>query len=84
MRVRAGDELSRQHQPLLGKIEVKDAVARRRVIRLLDPVELGELPPDRRLLVVVFLAGEDKMIVGDRGLSWIDRVAAGDLIECVN
>ena len=69
VRVGAGNELARQHQPLLGKIEMKDAVARRRVIRLLDAVEFRELPSDGRLLVVVFLAGEDEVIVGDRGLA---------------
>ena len=55
VRVGAGNELPRQHETLLGKVEVEDAVARRRVVRLLDAVLLGKLPPDRRLLVVVLL-----------------------------
>ena len=84
MRVGAGDELPGHHQALLGKIEVKDAVARRRVVRLLDAVQARELAADRRLLVVVVLAGEDEVIVGDRGLARIDRVAAGDLVERVD
>ena len=40
--------------------------------------------PIARLLVVVFLAGEDEVIVGDRGLARQDRVAAGDLVEGVD
>ena len=84
VRVGAGNELARQHEALLGKIKVENAVAGSRVVRLLDLVEIRELLPDRRLLVVVLLAGEDEVIVGDGGLSRIDGVAAGDLIERVN
>ena len=71
-------------EPLLGKIEMKDAVARRRVVRLLDAVQPGEVAADRRLLVVVSLAREDEMIVGDRRLPREDRVAAGNLVEGVD
>ena len=39
---------------------------------------------DGRLLVVVFFAGEDEVIVGDRRLARKDRVAAGDLVEGVD
>jgi hypothetical protein len=52
VRVGAGDELPRHDEPLLGEVEVEDAVARRRVVRLLDPVQPRELAADRRLLVV--------------------------------
>ena len=73
-----------QHEALLGKIEVKDAVAGRGVVRLLQPVPLGERAADRRLLLVLGLAGEDEVIVGDRRLARIDEVAAGDLVERVD
>ena len=63
---------------------MEDAVARRRVIRLPDPVQPRELTPDPGLLVVVGPAGEDEVIVGDRRLAGIDEAAAGDLIEGVN
>src|SRR5262249_43962816 len=43
-----------------------------------------ELAADRGLLVVVRLAGEYEVIVGDGRLPRIDRVAAGDLVEGVN
>ena len=84
VRVGAGDELAGHHERLLRKVEVEDAVARRRVVRLLDAVEPRELPADRRLLVVVVFAGEDEVIVGDRRLARQDRVPAGDLVEGVN
>ena len=63
---------------------MEDAVAWRRVIRPLDPMLARELATDPGLLVVVRLAGEDEMIVGDRRLPRIDGAAAGDLIERVN
>ena len=63
---------------------MEDAVARRRVVRLLDAVQPRELAADRRLLVVGVAAGEDEVIVGDRRLARIDRVAAGDLVEGVD
>src|SRR5687768_18136320 len=63
---------------------MEDAVARRGVVRLLDAMELGKLPPYRGLLVVVFFSGEDEVIVGDGGLPRKDRTAARDLIEGVN
>ncbi len=47
-------------------------------------MELRELAADARLLVVVFLAGEDEVVVGDRGLARVDGVAAGDLVEGVD
>ena len=72
------------HQPLLGKVEVEDAVAGRRVVRLLDAVQPRELAADARLLVVGVDAGEDEVIVGDRRLARIDGAAAGDLVERVN
>ena len=84
VRVGAGNELARHHQPLLGKVEMEDAVAGRRVVRLLDAVMRRELAADRRLLLVVVLAGEDEVIVGDRRLPRVDRVAAGDLVEGVD
>ena len=74
VRVGAGNELSRQHEPLLGKVEVKDAVAGRRVVRRLQSLLARERPADARLLLVVFAAGEDEVIVGDRRLPRIDRV----------
>src|SRR5207253_1008748 len=77
----AGDELAGRHQPLLGKIEVKDAVSGRGVVRLLDAVQPRELAPDRRLLVIVFFAGKDEMVVGYRRLARVDGLAPGDLIE---
>ena len=53
MRVGAGDELAGHHQPLLGKVEVEDAVARRGVVRLLQmPCSARELAADAGLLVV--------------------------------
>ena len=84
MRVGAGNELPRQDETLLRKIEMENAVAGRCVVGLFNAVEGRELPTDRRLLVVVFFAGEDKVIVGDRGLSRKNRVAARDLIERMN
>ena len=39
---------------------------------------------DARLLLIVFAAREDEVVVGDGRLSRIDRVAASDLIERVN
>ena len=48
------------------------------------PCSARELPADRGLLVVVCLAGEDEVIVGDGRLPRIDRVAAGDLVEGVD
>ena len=52
---------------------MKDAVARRRVVRLLDVVQARELAADAGLLVVGVEAGEDEVIVGDGGLPRIDR-----------
>src|SRR4029077_7833433 len=52
VRIRPGNERARHHQPLLREVEMKDADARRRVIRLDDAVAARELGPDRRLLVV--------------------------------
>jgi len=76
VRIGARDELSGDNEPLLGKVEVKDAVARRGVVRLLDAVQLGEAGADRGLLVVVGPSGEDEVIVRDGRLARIDRVAA--------
>ena len=84
VRVRAGNELARHHEALLGEVEVEDAVAGVRVVRLLQPVEAGELAADRGLAVVVLPAGEDEVIVGDRGLARINRAASGDLVERVD
>ena len=72
MRIGARDELAGHHQPLLGEIEMKDAVARRRVVRLLEAVNAGELAADRRLLVVRLDPREHEVIVGDRGLARVD------------
>ena len=63
---------------------MENAVARRRVIRLLDAVQPREFAADGGLLVVIPLAREDEVIVGDRRLPRKDRVAAGNLIEGVN
>ena len=84
MRVRARDELPRQDEALLREVEVENAVARRRVVRLLDSVPPRELPADRRLLLVGLLAGEDEMVVGDRRLPRKDRRASRDLVEGVD
>ena len=85
MRVGAGNELPRHHQPLLGKVEVEDAVARRRVVRLLDAVQRARTRGRSPVcLSSSSLAGEDEVIVGDRRLPRIDRVAAGDLVEGVD
>ena len=69
VRVGARDELARHHEALLGKVEVEDAVARSRVVRLLHPVEARELAADRGLAVVVLAAREDEVVVGDGGLA---------------
>ena len=74
VRIGSGNELAGQHEPLFGKVEVEDAVARRRVVRLLDAVQARELAADRGLPVVDLLAGEDEVVVGDRGLPRIDRL----------
>ena len=72
-------------ESLLREIEVKDAVARRRVVRLLEPLQ-----PSRTrgrcssACSSSSRAGEDEMVVGDRRLPRVDRVAAGDLVERVN
>ena len=63
---------------------MKDAVAGRRVVRLLEAVAARERAADARLLLVVVAPGEDEVIVGDGGLPRVDRVAAGDLVEGVN
>ena len=73
VRIGAGHELAGIDQSLFGKIEVKDAVARRRVIRRLDAVTLGELPADRRLMLVGITSGEHEVIVGDRRLPRRDQ-----------
>src|SRR6266536_3878497 len=82
--VRAGYEPSRQHQALLRKVEVEDPVARRRVVRLLDPVPPRELTADRRLSLIGFLARKHEVVVCDRRLARENRVPAGDLVERVN
>jgi hypothetical protein len=84
VRVGAGDELTRHDQPLLGEVEVEDAVARRGVVGLHHPVARGELPTDRRLPVVRLDAGEHEVIVGDRRLARADRVTARDLVHRVD
>ena len=63
---------------------MEDAIARRRVVRLLDPVRLRERAADARLPLVVFAAREDEVIVGDCRLARIDGVASGDLVEGVD
>src|SRR5439155_9633361 len=78
VRIGAGDELSRHDESLLREIEMEDAVARCCVIRLLEALRFRERAADARLPLVVFAAGENEMMVGDRGLPWRDRVAAGD------
>jgi hypothetical protein len=84
MRVGAWNELAGQHEALLREIEVKNAVARRRVIRRFEPVQARELAADRRLPVVVAPAREDEVIVGDRRLPRKDRVSARNLVERVD
>ena len=85
VRVGARDELAGQHQPLLGEVEVEDAVAgRRRSTASRCRAASANCAPDRRLLVVGVLAGEDEVVVGDRRLARVDRVAAGDLVEGVD
>ena len=56
MRIGARNELPGRDQPLLGKIEMEDAVSRSRVVRFLDPVQPRELTPDPGLLVVIVFA----------------------------
>ena len=64
---------------------MEDAVAGRRVVRLLDAVLRRELRGRSPVcLSSSSLAGEDEVIVGDRRLPRIDRVAAGDLVEGVD
>ena len=84
VRIGARDEVARRHQPLLGKVEVKDPVAGRRVVRPFDTVQPRELAANRRLPVIVRPAGENEMIVGDRGPARSRGVAGGDLIERVD
>ena len=84
MRIGAGNELTRQHEPLLGKVEVKDPVARRGVVRRLQSLLARERAADARLLLVVVASGEDEVIVGDRRLPRADDVTAGDLVEGVD
>ena len=84
MRVRARDELARQHEALLGKVEVEDAVAGIGVVGLLQSVNAGELAADRGLAVVILAAREHEVVVGDRGLAGMDRLSAGDLVERVD
>ena len=60
---------------------MKDAVARRGVVRLPDAVQPRELAADGGLLVIILLAREDEVIVGDGRLPRKDRVAAGNLVE---
>ena len=84
VRIGAGHELAGQDQPLFGKVEVEDAVARRRVIRPLEAVQAGERAADGGLLVVGLDAGEDEVIVGDGCLAREDRASAGDLVERVD
>src|SRR6185369_12664754 len=84
VRVGARDELARNDEPLFGKIEMEDAVTRRRVVRLLDTVQPRELAADGGLLVIVSLACEDEVVVGDGRLPRKDRVAAGNLVEGVD
>ena len=81
MRIRPRDERTRDDQPLLGEIEVKDPIARRGVIRLVDLVQRGKVPPDPGLLVVGVSPRKHEMIVRDSSLPRIDRVATGDLVE---
>ncbi len=84
MRVRTRDERARYDQALLGKIEMEDPIARRRVIRLADTVQRREIAPDRRLLVVRVPPGKHEVIVCDRSLPGKDGVAARDLVEGMN
>ncbi len=63
---------------------MEDAVAGRRVVRLLHAVHARELAADRGLSRVVLAAREDEVVVGDGGLARIDRRAAGDLVEGVD
>ena len=81
MRVGARNELTRDDEALLGKVEMEDAVARRGVVRLADLMLLRELAADLRLLVVVLLAGEDEVIVGHRRLPREDRISP---VICLN
>src|SRR4029450_4759209 len=84
VRVGARDELPRKDEALLREVEVKDPVAGRRVVRLLDPVALGELATDRGLVLVGLLAGEDEGIVREGRLTRKDGVAARNLVERVD
>ncbi len=81
MRVGARNELPGHDEPLLGKVEMKNAVTGRGVVRPLDVVQPRKLAADCGLLVVVFLLGEDEVVVGDRRLPWNDRPSASDLVE---
>ena len=63
---------------------MKNPVAWSGVVRFANPVKLRELTSDTRLLVVGLDAREDEVIVGNRRLPRIDRVAAGDLVEGMN
>ena len=72
-----------QHEPLLGKVEVEDAVPGGREPGGPETLGFGEPPADFRLPVVRGAPGEDEVIVGDRGLPGTDG-APGDLPERVN
>src|SRR5260370_11418724 len=63
---------------------MEDAVTRRGVVRLLHLLQTGELASDAGLLVVDGAAREHEMVVRDRSLTRIDRVAAADLVEGMN
>src|SRR4030095_6470017 len=81
VRISARNELSWKHEPLFREIEVEDAVTRRCVVRRLQALLVCECAADARLLLVILPAGEDEVVVGDRGLPGVHRTATGDLIE---
>ena len=84
VRIGAGNELTRQHEALFRKVEVKDPIARRRVVRRRQALLSRECATDARLLLIVITPGEDEMIVGNGRLSRTDHVAASDLVEGVD
>src|SRR5437867_1027326 len=84
VRIGARYERAGEHELLLGKVEVEDSIARRRVMRPLDAVPLRELAANTGLLVVGLPMVEDEVVVRDRDLARPDRVAAGDRVEGVD
>src|SRR5699024_9825422 len=71
-------------EPLLGEVEVKDAVARLGPPGGANVVLARELPRDRGLAVVGLLTREDEVVARERRPPRVDRVAARDRVERVD